>query len=159
MNKKNNLLILWIIFGFVFVTAIDSILNLFTHLVYFVGSELGISYMILQYTIPLITLISYLLTTVIILKKIKTNSSSNGIYLIQFPKTQFIVFASIAVFVNPIINKLSGLYSVNNVSNLEENIIEVLSFYGWMISGIWVSRWLVLLVLIFVFLKKLNTNK
>ena len=49
MNKENILLILWVIFGFVFVIAIESILYFLIHLLYFGLAELGISYNIMTY--------------------------------------------------------------------------------------------------------------
>lgn len=98
MKKENTLFILWIIFGFVFIHAIDSILYLFTYLVYFGTSEIGISYNILTFVIPIITFTSYILATIILLKKLKINSKSTGIYLTEFPKRIFTILILIAIF-------------------------------------------------------------
>ena len=76
MNKENILLILWVIFGFVFVIAIESILYFLIHLLYFGLAELGISYNIMTYVFPIITLIFYALTALFLLKIIKTKSFS-----------------------------------------------------------------------------------
>jgi len=86
MSKENTLLLLWIIFGFTFVAALDSILYFFIHLVYFGMSELGLSLTFLTYFIPTITILSYFFTILFLFKKIKTNSNSEGIYLISFPQ-------------------------------------------------------------------------
>ena len=98
MKKENTLLILWIIYGFVFVRAIDSLLFLFTNLVYFGTSQIGIPDSNLKFIIPAITLLSYAFTATIILKKLNTNSNSTGIYLTEFPKQLFTVLILIAVF-------------------------------------------------------------
>jgi len=156
MNKENVLLILWIIFGFIFISGIDSILFFITYLIYFAKSEFGLSYGIMKFSMPIITLVLYVLTTYLIIKKIKFNSNSSGIYLTKFPKRTFIVLAIIALVLDPITHKLSGLYSEH--STVMENIDAsgFLQFYGWMIMGIGFSRWFVLIILAILFLKKLN---
>ncbi|PKA81960.1 hypothetical protein ATE92_0083 [Ulvibacter sp. MAR_2010_11] len=159
MNKENVLLIIWIIFGFVFITAIDSLLYLFTHLIYFVESELRLSYSFLQYSIPSITFIAYISTTFLILKRIKAKSDSEGIYLRNFPKKTFIILALIAIFLNPITNKLSGLYAEHNAYIQSGSSSEFISFYGWMHFGIGFSRWVVLIVLVFVYMNKIKDDR
>jgi len=156
MNKENVLLILWIIFGFIFISGIDSILYFVVYLIYFAKSELGLSYGIMKFSMPIITLILYALTTFMILKKIKWKSTSSGIYLTKFPKKIFIAFVLIALTLNPITHKLSGLYAEHStrMENIETS--EFLQVYGWMTSGIYFSRWLILIVLSILFIKKLN---
>tara|TARA_R100000353_G_C6427465_1_gene174953 strand:- start:146 stop:442 length:297 start_codon:yes stop_codon:yes gene_type:complete len=91
-----------------------------------------------------------------ILKKIKWKSTSSGIYLTKFPKKIFIAFVLIALTLNPITHKLSGLYAEHStrMENIETS--EFLQVYGWMTSGIYFSRWLILIVLSILFIKKLN---
>ena len=156
MNKENVLLILWVIFGFIFISGIDSILYFVVYLIYFAKSELGLSYEIMKFSMPIITLILYTLTTLLIFKKLKLNSNSEGIYLTKFPKTIFIVLALIALTLNPITHKLSGLYAEHStrMENIDASVF--LQVYGWMTSGIYFSRWLILIVLSILFIKKLN---
>ncbi|RBP27049.1 hypothetical protein DFR65_11227 [Oceanihabitans sediminis] len=156
MNKENVLLVLWIIFGFIFISGIDSILYFVTYLIYFAKSELGLSYGIMKYSMPIITLILYVLTTFLIFKRIKQQSNSNGIYLTKFPKKTFIGLALLALILNPITNKLSGLYAEHYtpIENIEYS--DLLQVYGWMTMGIGFSRWFVLIILTILFLKKLN---
>jgi hypothetical protein len=156
MNKENVLLVLWIIFGFIFISGIDAILYFITYLIYFTKSESGLSYGIMKFSMPITTLILYVLTTVLILKRIKLNSNSTGIYLTKFPKKLFIGLAVIAIFLNPITHKLSGLYAehLTTVENIDTS--DFLQVYGWMTTGIHSSRWLVLIILTILFLKKLN---
>ncbi|NJB72036.1 hypothetical protein GGR42_002527 [Saonia flava] len=156
MNKENVLLILWIIFGFIFISGIDSILFFITYLIYFVKSELGLSYGIMKYSMPIITLILYVLTTFLVFKKLKLNSSSSGIYLTKFPKRIFIILALIALTLNPITHKLSGLYTEHSTRMENINSSDFLQVYGWMTSGIYFSRWLILIALSILFIKKLN---
>ena len=156
MNKENVLLILWIIFGFIFISGIDSILYFITYLIYFTKSELGLSYGIMKFSMPIITLISYVLTTFLILKKIKLNSNSSGIYLTKFPKRIFIILALIALTLNPITHKLSGLYAEHSTRMENIDTSDFLQVYGWMTSGIYFSRWLILIILSILFIKKLN---
>ena len=156
MNKENVLLILWIIFGFIFISGIDAILHFIVYLIYFAKSELGLSYGIMKFSMPIITLILYVLTTFLILKKIKLNSNSNGIYLTEFPKKLFIGLALIAIFLNPITNKLSGLYAEHSTAMENIDTSDFLQVYGWMTLGIEFSRWLILIILTIIFIKKLK---
>lgn len=158
MRKENTLFLLWIIFGFVFINAIDSILYFFTYLVYFGTSEIGIPYSILNFIIPLITFTSYILTTTILLKKLKTNSKSTGIYLTEFPKKVFIILILISMFLKPITNKLSGLFSEYYVVNHSGDAIEIITFYGWMIFGLIFSRWVILIAIAFIYFNKYNSK-
>jgi hypothetical protein len=156
MNKENVLLVLWIIFGFVFISGIDSILYFITYLVYFTKSELGLSYGIMKFSIPIFTLILYLLTTYIIIKRIKQQTNSDGIYLTKFPKKTFIGLALLAIILNPITNKLSGLYAEHSTPIENTDYSDLLQVYGWMNMGIGFSRWLVLIILTILFFKKLK---
>jgi hypothetical protein len=156
MNKENVLLILWIIFGFIFISGIDSILYFLTYLIYFAKSELGLSYGIMTYSMPIITLILYILTTVLIFKKLKLNSNSSGIYLTRFPKRIFIVLALIALTLNPLTHKLSGLYAEHSTRMENIDTYDYLKVYGWMTTGIYFSRWLIIIFMSILFIKKLN---
>ena len=109
MNKENILLILWLIYGFVFVVAINSILYFLIHLLYFGLAEIGISYNIMTYIFPIITLILYSLTAIFLLKRIKTKSKMSGIYLTEFPKNQMIILTAVFLILTPLTNKLSGI--------------------------------------------------
>jgi len=158
MKKENSLLILWIIFGFTFIYAIDSILFLITHLVYFGTSTIGIPYYILKFLIPIITFTSYILATILILKKLKTHSKSEGIYLTEFPKRAFTILVLIAIFVNPITNKLSGLFAEYNATTQNENATDFIDFYGWMHFGFGFSRWIILILLAYTYYNKYNSQ-
>jgi len=159
MGKENILLVLWIIFGFTFVSAIDSILYFLIHVIYFDTSELGLSITFLTYFIPIITILSYLLTLLFILKKIKTNSNSEGIYLTSFPKKAFIFLLILVLLLKPIASKLSGLYAEYYVSTLDITANDYLNFYGWMHATLAISRWGSIIILGFIYLKKYQSLK
>ena len=156
MTKENSLLILQIIFGFIFISGVDSILYFITYLIYFTKSELGLSYELMKFSMPIMTLISYVLSFFLILKKIKLNSNSSGIYLTKFPKRIFIILALIALTLNPITHKLSRLYAQHSTRMENIDTSDFLQVYGWMTSGIYFSRWLILIILSILFIKKLN---
>ena len=157
MNRKNTLLVLWIIFGFIFITAIDSILYFIVHLIYFGLANLGTSYKIMTYLIPFTTLILYLLTTYLLITKIKTKSKTSGIYITEFPKKTLMILGIIAFVLSPITNKLSGIYSENVFDNTIVNSSDFLVFYGWLHTGFGLSQLLVLLILIIIMLTKLKS--
>ncbi|OMP32588.1 hypothetical protein [Mangrovimonas sp. DI 80] len=157
MTKENILLVLWIIFGFIFITGIDAILNFICYLIYFAQLEAGIPLGIINYSMPIITLLLYLSTTFLMLKNIKLDTNLSGIYLTRFPKRLFIVLGVISIFLIPITSKLSGLYTERlTIKETVYNSYEFLATYGWLTSGIYISRWIILIVLTIIFLKKLK---
>ena len=107
---------------------------------------------------PILIFILYISTTFIILNKIRTNSNSEGIYLTEFPRKLFLYLVIIAVFLGPITNKLSGLFAEHS-ETMNGEYSEFLEFYGWMEFGFGISRWSILIVLGFYFLKKLDEYK
>ena len=159
MNKENILLILWIIFGFVFVIAIESILYFLIHLLYFGLAELGISYNIMTYVFPIITLILYSLTALFLLKRIKTKSTTSGIYLTEFPKNLLIILTLVVFILTPLTNKLSGIYAESASENTLLEMGEYLRFYGWFNLGFVISQTLVLMAMVGFSLIKLKEIK
>ena len=159
MSKENILLILWVIFGFTFVAAIDSILYFFIHLVYFGMSELGLSLTLLTYSIPTLTVILYALTVLFLLQKINTDSNSEGIYLTKFPKKMVVIFLILTLLLKPITSKLSGLYAEYFVSALDVAANDYLEFYGWMHASFAFSRWGSIIILAIIYLKKYQSLK
>lgn len=159
MNKERTIIILWIIFGFVFIQAVDSILFLFIHLVYFTTVFIGISYSILNFVLPAITVSSYLVTIMLLLKKTKISSPTNGILLTKFPKRLFISLLILAIILNPATNKLSGLFA-EFASDLDmENPTEFIEFRGWMHMGIGLARWSSVIIIGLVYLNKYNLKE
>lgn len=159
MNKENICIVLWIIFGFVFITAIDSILYFIIHLIYFGLAELKISYKIMTYIFPILTFIFYSLTAILILKKINQNSDSYGFKTQGFPKIWLIILTIVILILNPLTNKLSGLYGEFISSNNSIEIGEYLNFYGWFNFGFTISKILVLIGIVTYSLLKLKTIK
>jgi hypothetical protein len=159
MNKENILLVLWIIFGFIFITAIDSILYFIIHLLYFGLAELGISYNIMTYSFPVITLILYSLTAFYLLKRIKTKSKASGIYLTEFPKKLIIILSVVIIILTPLTNKLSGIYAESISESTLLEMGEYLKFYGWFNLGFVISQILVFITMVGFLLIKLNELK
>jgi len=157
MRNENILLILWIIFGFLFITAIDSILYLIIHLIYFGLSELRVSFNLMRVIIPITTLILYGLTTFVLLKRINVKSKISGIYLTEFPKKLTIILGVIAFGLSPVTEKLRALYAENISENKNIEMAEYMDFYGWFYTGLGISQLLVMLTLLIFFLTKLET--
>jgi hypothetical protein len=152
MNMEKTLLILWIIFGFVFVQAIDSVLFLTTHLMHFGAVYVGISYPILNFIIPALTTLSYLVMVIFILKKIKIKSGIRGILLTGFPKKKFYILLTLALVLNPITNKLNTVFSEWVTGTQDGNAVDFLAFHGWMYLGIGLARWTSIIVLAGIYL-------
>ena len=70
MKNDKTLLILWIIFGFLFIYSLDLVLKTLVDFIYFSVCLVGLSYRAMQFVIPVITLIVYGVSTFILLRKI-----------------------------------------------------------------------------------------
>jgi hypothetical protein len=64
----------------------------------------------------------------------------------------------IAIFLNPITNKLSGLFAEHNATTQSENATDFIDFYGWMHLGFGFSRWIILIVLAYIYFNKYNSE-
>jgi len=155
MKRENLLLVLWLLFGFIFIKAVDSTLYFIINTIYILELELDSSYLFVKYSMPLITFALYLFTTLLLLKKIRTTSNSEGIYLTKFPTKNFIILISTAILLIPLTHKISGLYAERSY-RLENfsNFSELLEVYGLMHLGIGVSRWIIIIGLVVLFLRK-----
>jgi len=154
MSKENRLLILWIIFGFILVTAIDAVLTSLTYAISFTSVKLGLSLSTLSIAIPVITVVLYGLTTYLVLRKIKTDSAIKGIYLTEFPRKTFAIAAFTAIILNGVTNKFNGL-AFENTTELNSSL-DALTLYGNVESGLWISKWIIVVVLAWTYLKNIN---
>ena len=159
MKTEKTLLILWTIFGFVFVQAIDSVLYFLINLIYFGTVSLEIPYSTLNFLLPIITILTYLITIIVILKRIEISSASNGILFTKFPKIQFIILLIIAIALNALTNKLSGLFAEWTIKSMNPKTTEFLELYGWMHMGIGVARWISVVGLGLIYLNKYKLKK
>ncbi|MDO7138172.1 hypothetical protein [Algibacter lectus] len=161
MKKNDVLLVLWVIFGFVFVTAVDTILNFIIHLLYFSLVELGVSFLILTYLLPSITLVTYLFTACFVVGKINRKSLKLELYKREFPKLLLVVLSLIIFILGPLTNWLSGLYSESISKSHHGDIQSFLVFYGWFTAGFGISQMISLISLVIyllIKLKDLNNN-
>ena len=158
MKKENVLLVLWIIYGFIFITAVDSILYFIIHLIYFASVLSGLSFTLMSIFLPIITLLLYVSTTIYLLRNVSIKSKNRGIYFTHFPIKWAIILGIISFTLAPITNKLSGLFSEKYISNVEMEMIDFYSFYGWFNVGLGVSQVLVIISLFIFFMIKLKTT-
>ncbi|MFI0428085.1 hypothetical protein [Mariniflexile sp. HMF6888] len=158
MTKQNVLLILWIIYGFIFISAVDAILYFIIHLIYFSFVLMGMSFTLMMVWVPIITFVLYVLTTMYLLYNISTKSNNQGIYLTKFPKKWAIGLGIISFALSPLTNKLSGFFSEKYISNLEMDMTDFYSFYGWFYIGFGVSQILIVISLFIFFIIKLKST-
>lgn len=159
MKKENILLVLWIVFGFLFLTAFNSILYFLIYLIYFGLYELGVSYSTLKIAIPITTLILYGLTTYILLKRVDITSKISGIYLMNFPIKLSALVGVIAFSLYPITKKLANLHRGYSALNENSDRHEYIKFYGWLEAGFGISRFIVIIILLIILLPKLQILK
>ena len=76
MKNDKTLLILWIIFGFLFIYSLDLVLKIVVDFIYFGVCLVGLSYQVMQVVLPIIILIVFGITTLLILKKITKPETS-----------------------------------------------------------------------------------
>ncbi|TBW27179.1 hypothetical protein [Gramella sp. KN1008] len=159
MDKEKTLIILWIIFGFVFVTAIDSIIYFIIHLMYFGLAELKVSYNVMTYIFPVLTFSIYALIAILVVKKINKNSNKQVLQFDEFPKNLLIILSTVILILYPLTNKFSGLYAEYSSGNTLIEIGEYLTFYGWFNIGFTISQILVLIGLAAYSIVKLKNFK
>ncbi|WP_412559697.1 hypothetical protein [Winogradskyella sp. MIT101101] len=159
MRKENILLILWIIFGFIFIVAIESILYFLINLLYFGLAELGVSYNIMTYVFPIITLVLYSLTAFFLLERVKIKSIKFGVEPSKFPKKLLIILGITILVLTPLTEKLSGIYSESAMDDTQFRIGEYFLFYGWFNLGFAISQTLVLIIIVVYLFKKLKEIK
>jgi len=159
MDKEKTLIVLWIIFGFVFVTAIDSIIYFFIHLIYFGLAELKVSYNVMTYIFPVMTVVIYSLIAILVVKKINKNSNKYVLQFDEFPKNLLIILSTVILILYPLTNKLSGLYAEYSSGNTLIEMGEYLIFYGWFNIGFTISQILVLIGVATYSIVKLNNFK
>jgi len=155
MDKENIKILLLIIFGFAFISAIDSLLGFIVFLIFILSSELGISYYFLNFFLPIISLVLYSLTTLLFIKTKYLKSVSKNIFLFKNSIIAFIGFVIIALIMNPIRSKLSALYLENKVELENYSLADYYEVLGWMYFGENFSLWLILFILIISFRKKI----
>lgn len=151
MRKENILVTLWICFGFLLITTINSSIYLIVHLIYFGLFELGVSLKIMTPLIPIITLILYSALGLLLIKKINIESN---IYLKKFPKKLIILLAVIALILYPITKLLSGIYAGYSWEKISSK--DYALFDSWLQMGFIISQILLISLLLIVFTKKLK---
>jgi hypothetical protein len=159
MASQKTLLILWIIYGFVFIEAVDSVLFLLSHLTYFATVRLGVTFSILIFVLPIITISLYLATAYMLVQRMRIEPLVHGRPPMEFPKRLFIALLVIAIIIKPITNKLSGLFAEFNWEILNATPNEYLEFYGWFYFGIGFARWTSLIILALICMKKYYSRK
>ena len=158
MDSKNKSLIFWGIYSFVFIRAIDSILYFIINILFFVGIQSKLASDLLVYLIPIISLILYTITTIIVLRKLNIKALRREVYPNNFNITLFILLVVIGITLNPLVNKLSGYYIENQYETvISENYLTIgqwLHLNGWMDFVIEVSRWIIIIILGVLYWKK-----
>ncbi|MFZ6051038.1 hypothetical protein [Halocola ammonii] len=69
MKEKTITTVLWIVYGFVLIQACDSVIYSITQIALIGHLALGVSYGLMNFTMPLMIIVFYLLTTSFLLKK------------------------------------------------------------------------------------------
>ena len=160
MSKENILLVLWILFGFLFITAIDSILYFVLHMILFGLTELEAPIKIMKLVIPTTTITLYGLTTYILIKRISQKANTSKINLNDFPEKLLILTAIIAFTTAPLTNFLAGQYAGRIVAKEYLDDMDYINFfYDWFHASLMISRWGVIIILLFVFMSKLRSFK
>ena len=156
MTKKTDELILKMIFGFAFISAIDSILYLISHSISFAVISLEFSLTAANISISVLTFVLYMLTIYLVIKFINSQEISSDNLFQKIPKPVIWISFLIAISVRPLTNKLSGLFAEHFTLSESANYLpttDYLSIYGWTIAMVGISRWTALIILTIIFWK------
>ena len=159
MKNENTSAMLWVIFGYFVITSITTILNFIVHLIYFVLVELGLSFSTLTFLLPMLTVTLYAGTAFILVKRFGLREVKLSTFLSRIPRTIIIGIMLIPIIINPITNKLSGLYTERLVNSTNFNRMEYLDFFGSMNTGLFISKWIFLIALGILFLNQTQSNQ
>ncbi len=97
------------------------------------------------------SIITYGLTTLLILKRLNLSSEIDDILTIPFPKKVFYAAALISILLPPLFNKLSGLIAASHTYNDSLSDSQWLELYGFTIMTIGVLKWMILVGLVLYF--------
>jgi len=117
MRIENKYLVIWIIFGFTLVKALDTVVYFFNHLIFYFGLWLNLGKETIQFSFYPINIFLYVLMFYLILKYWLAKLNNVGIVNIDFPKVLFVILVLIVVGFSPLFNKLIGLYSFQILEN------------------------------------------
>lgn len=158
MKKENSLLVLWIIFGFIFIEMINSLLHLFIVLTFELGFAFSINPTGLKISIPIISILLYLGTAFLLAKIINTKSQVSGIYLTEFPKTKlFLIFLTTIILV--LLTRITISSYTPFITNIEPVLNEYFEAKYWMNVGLIVSKFSTLILLSIIYYLKLKKQQ
>ncbi|MCB0453977.1 MAG: hypothetical protein KDC62_01150 [Aequorivita sp.] len=147
MKKQIFSLALWMFFGFVLIKAIDSILRFIINGYLYFGLWMEFPPNFLKYSIPVLSVIVYFFATISVLKYINKKANNFKLEELKFPEIEYIISLIIAIFLNPLWNKLMGLISEKLSAKLSYEISEFLNFYGVTQASIGICSWLSIIIL------------
>src|SRR5690606_1921210 len=160
MKKQIFSLALWMFFGFVLVNAIDSILRFIIKTYLHLGLWMEFSIDFLYYSIPALSIIIYASASILAIRYLNRRTINFELNEIRFPKEKYILAVIISILLNPITNKLTGLFAENiNTMNLDYEFSEFLKLYGSTEASLGVCGWLTIIILSIYFYKIHKKNK
>ncbi len=148
MNTQIFSLALWMFFGFVLIKAIDSILSFLVNAYFHLGIWQEWSVLFLTYSIPVLSFCLYLSTILLSIKYLNEISINFGFQKIKFPIILYSLSVFIAIILNPLQNKLTGLYAqtIFSTDSIYDNE-DLLSLYGITNASTAICAWVSIIVL------------
>lgn len=148
MKKELFSFAFWMFFGFVLINAIDSVLSFIVDIYFYLGIWIELSVSFLNYSIPAFSIIIYSLTSFLGIKYINHKSINFELSEIKFPKISYITVAIIAIFLNPLGNKLSRIVG-ENIASMDSSYSasEFLNLYGITHASVGLCGWVSIIIL------------
>lgn len=155
MKKQIASIALWMFFGFVFIKAIDSILKFIVNAYFNFGVWQELSGKFLLYSIPIFTILLYVITNALVIKLLHIKFHDFQFKKMKFHLSIFSVSIFIAIFLNPIQYKLSGLVLEKVFSREPEPYMKMdfIEIYGTMNLSLETCKWLSIIFLSIYFYK------
>ncbi len=148
MKKQGFSLALWMFFGFVLINAIDSVLNFIINIYTYGCIYLKFSVNFLYYSIPILTLILYSISSIIFIEYLNKKTIDFKLDKISLPIVSYIIAIILITLLIPIQNYLLGFLSVDFYS-LHSPYAggEIFNVLGIMWSSIGICQCLAILIL------------
>lgn len=161
MKKQIFILALWMFFGFVLINAIDSILKFLVNIYFNFGLWREWSVDFLIYSIPALSVLLYLITSIFAIKFLQSKSENFQPENARFSKVIFVISIIIAIFLTPIRHELSGLV-IAEVFSREPDVYENFEFiniYGITSASLEICSWLTIIILSIYFYRTYKKNR
>jgi len=156
ISKQNTLMALWILVGFVFIHALDALLYLVCHLIYFLLLSAKLPHSALISLLLISAASFYLIGAFVLIKKVELTFFLEDNSFKPISTQRFILLFILSIFLKPITNRLAGLFGQYNYDLFTD--FDFLTIQGMLYFGISLGQVFALIVLAITYFRRYNSK-